>query len=73
MPVEYQLPKDTAKVKGTISRETWHFEVTDASKIPLEFMTVDERAIGAMVRSRKGATNIPGVRVWSTTNVTARA
>ena len=59
------LPKSTPKVEGMVYREIWKFEITDAGKIPRQFMTPDEKAIGGVVRSLKGQTNIPGVRVYS--------
>lgn len=72
MPVEVDLPDDTAKVKGTISRTTWHSEVIDARLVPRGYLIPDEKAIGAIVRARKGKIEIPGVKTWSTTNVTAK-
>ena len=60
----------TPKVDGQVSRANWKFEVVDANLIPREYMTVDLKAIGAMVRARKDATNIPGVRVYPDYKVT---
>lgn len=48
------------KVSGI--RTIWKFEVTDASKVPAQFMIVDESAIGKAVRG--GTREIPGVRIF---------
>ena len=57
------------KVAGTRRTTTWKYEIVDESEIPLQFRCVDEKAIAAMVRVRKGSTSIAGVRVYSVTNV----
>lgn len=49
---------------GSISLAThWTFEVVDASQVPREFLTVDEKAIRAAVLA--GTRVIPGVNVFS--------
>lgn len=53
------------KVKGTRSMTIWEYEITDKAAIPEQFIIIDMKAIAAMVRTQKGATNIPGVRVFS--------
>lgn len=60
------------KVRGTAVLETWKFEIVDAAAIPREYLCPDEAKIGAMVRTCKGGTNIPGVRAFSETKVSAR-
>ena len=52
-------------VKGTAVREVWKYEITDAKAIPREFLKVDEPAIAAYVKARKGEAEIAGVRVYS--------
>ena len=52
------------KVDGQVSRANWKFEIIDAKLLPREYLVPDEKAIGAMVRARKGDTAIPGVRVY---------
>jgi len=64
VPVERE-----ATAEGIGGVEQWHWEVEDAEKIPREYLVPDEKAIGAMVRARKGAASIPGVRTWSTVEV----
>ncbi len=53
------------KVKGTRSGTIWEYEIVDTAAIPATFMIIDEKAIAAIVRHQKDATNIPGVRVFS--------
>ncbi|KJU82383.1 hypothetical protein MBAV_005425 [Candidatus Magnetobacterium bavaricum] len=60
------------KVTGVSEREVWKFEVVDASKVPDQYKTVDEKKIGAIVRALKGVTDIPGVRVWSEKQMAVR-
>ena len=42
---------------------TYGFEITDAAKIPAEYMIPDEKKIGAVIRATKGSMVIPGVKV----------
>ncbi|UIF90903.1 hypothetical protein [Cupriavidus sp. UYPR2.512] len=63
---------EAAKVKGVSIKANWQFEVTDPSLIPREFLMVDEKKIGQVVKAMKEATNIPGIRVWDAGTVSAR-
>jgi len=49
-------------------RKTTHFEVTDASQVPKQYWTLDEKKIGAAVRAGIATPDspIPGVRIWVT-------
>ena len=67
------VEKYAPKVDGQAARTNWKFEIVDASLLPREYLMPDERAIGAIVRARKGAVNIAGVRVFSDTKVTVKA
>lgn len=67
--VEPTVGRPAPKVQNTSVRTFWRYEIVDEAAIPREYMCVDERAIGATVRTRKGSTSIPGVRVYSETNV----
>ncbi len=53
------------KAEGLSSAVLWRFEITDVALIPRQYVIPDERAIGGVVRALKGATNIPGIRVYS--------
>lgn len=54
---------------GTSYIERWAFVIEDASLLPREYLKPDEAAIGAMVATKKGETNIPGVKVVKETTV----
>ena len=66
-------PTAAPKVAGISTRPVWKFEVIDASKVPDQYKTVDEKKIGGVVRALKGDTDIPGVRVWEESTMAARS
>ncbi len=49
-------------------RRTTHFEVVDATQVPHEYWTLDQKKIGAAVRAGIASPEnpIPGVRIWIT-------
>lgn len=49
------------------------FEIKDMDAIPSEYLKIDKQKIGQVVRALKGATNIPGVEVYSEDVVSGRA
>jgi hypothetical protein len=53
-----------AKVEGVGTQSVWKFQVTDPDLIPREYLEIDVKRIGAVVRAMKQATNIPGVQVF---------
>lgn len=57
------------KYAGTAVRTTWKHRIVDASAIPREWMTPDEKAIGAHGRAKKGEAKIAGVEFYGETNV----
>lgn len=59
------IPPTTQKLVGISNRETWHFEITDFSKLPREWTMPDDKKLGSYVRAMKSETDIPGVRVFS--------
>jgi hypothetical protein len=59
------VEKATPKVSGITYRDVWRFRITDATKIPREYLALDEQRIGGVVRAMKGATNIPGIEVYA--------
>lgn len=67
------VQREAPKVAGIATREVWRFEVTDPNAVPREYLTVDEKKLGAIVRALKGDTNIPGVRVWAEKSLAAGA
>lgn len=56
-------------VAGTASRRTWKFRITDATRIPRQFLVPDMMEIGRMVRDAKdkvkAETECPGIEAWS--------
>ena len=59
------VEKATPKIAGLSYREVWKFRVVDATKVPREYLAVDEQKIGGVVRAMKGAVNIPGIEVYA--------
>lgn len=59
------LPKQVVRTEGVSSAQTWKFRVIDANKIPREYLSIDEKAIGQVVRALKNKTNIPGIEVYA--------
>lgn len=59
--------------KVTYRKQT-HFEVVDASQVPQQYWTLDEKKIGAAVRAGIASPEnpIPGVRIWITEEATVR-
>lgn len=67
------VQREAPRVSGIVTKEVWKFEVTDPAAVPREYLSVDEKKIGGVVRSLKGDTNIAGVRVWSEKSIAAGA
>lgn len=61
------------KVEGVSYRSDWRFEITDPHAIPREYLAIDEKKIGGVVRALKGAAKIPGVRVYEVKTPVVRA
>lgn len=59
------IQREPQKIAGISNRETWRFEVLDASLVPREFLTVDEHKIRKYVAAMKGDAKIAGVRIYS--------
>jgi len=68
------IEADTADTRKTMTtaRTVWRFEIEDATAVPREFCTPDERKIREHVQRNKDAAGIPGVRVWEELAVQAR-
>jgi hypothetical protein len=59
------VPKATPKMAGgPVYRTIWRFRIKDVNLIPRQYMVPNETAIGGVVRSLKGTTNIPGIEVY---------
>lgn len=64
---------EAPRVRGVATREVWKCAVEDASKIPREYLVVDEVKLRKVVAALKGDTRIPGVRVWAEKQIAAGA
>lgn len=62
-------PPQVPRSAGVSFTPQWGFEITDAALIPREYLMVDEKKIGAVVRAMKHQTNIPGVKAIEGTGV----
>lgn len=63
--------KTTRTAEGSVTmRSVWKFEVTDPEAVPREYLIVNERAIGAVVKA--GVRQIPGVRIFEVEEVAVR-
>ncbi len=62
---EPEIPK--VVMEGATLQTNWKFEIINESLIPRTYMIPDVVKIGATVRSQKGNTKIPGVRIWPDT------
>lgn len=69
-PVKQPEP---VKVEGVSHRENWQFEITDAAAIPAEYLMPDKVKIGQIVKAMKGATKIPGIKVFDAGTTVFRA
>lgn len=67
--VRTTLESVAPKVEGTVRRTTWHYEIIEEALIPRSWWCVDHQKISDFVRRKKGDASIPGVSVFSTTNV----
>jgi hypothetical protein len=54
-------------VEGVSKRTVWKFRITDEAAVPREFLLVDEKRIGQIVRAMKGETKIPGIEAYPET------
>jgi len=45
-------------------RTTWHFKVTDISKVPAQYLAVNEPLVNAAIRGETGLRDIPGLSIF---------
>lgn len=73
MPVTVEkTPESFTQAKGISSRKTWKWKVVDENKVPKEYWVLNEKAIGAAVKSLGGKTNIAGIEVYEDFGVSVR-
>lgn len=57
---------------GISYRDSWQFEILNPDAVPRQYLTIDEKKIGGVVRALKGETRIDGVRVWCEKTIAGR-
>jgi hypothetical protein len=60
------------KLDGVVFIENWVFKVEDITKVPIEYLMLDEKKVRGIVKAMKGDTNIPGIHVYAEKTVRAR-
>lgn len=63
--VVVNVEMDKPKLAGVSFMEVWEFEIVDENLIPREYLTIDTKKIGQVVRATKGTFSIPGIRIYS--------
>ncbi len=61
------------KIAGISGRQEWDFEIADASRIPREYLMIDETKIRRVIKALGSEANIPGVRAFQKTVMSVRA
>ena len=64
---------EAPKVAGVTMRQVWRFTIDDESKVPREFLKVDESKVRRYVEAMKADARIAGVRIYTESQVAARA
>lgn len=62
-----------SKRPGVAMRSIWKFRITDASKLPREYLMPDETKIGGVVRALKGDCQIEGIEAYEEKVVSGRS
>jgi len=62
--IDPEPEKAIEKVTGLGIRRDWDFEVVDFSKIPRQYLIVDNVAIRKIVKAMKADTDIPGIKAF---------
>lgn len=61
------------KVAGVSTRTVWKFEIVDKSKLPIQYLVPNEKALQSLVDSLKGEHGLgDAIRVWSEDVAVAR-
>ncbi len=65
------IPEPPKKIDGITHAEVWTWELEDISKVPMEYLQLDEKKLNGVVRAMKGDASIPGIRVFKTRQIRA--
>ena len=60
------------KIEGVYSATSWTFDIVDESLVPREYLMLDLKKIGQIVRAMKGDTKIPGIAARSESGMRVR-
>lgn len=71
-PVQAVRVPEKLKVEGSYMITTWKYEVTDLEKVPRPLLMLDHVKTNKIVQFQKEKTNIPGIRVYSTSKMASR-
>ncbi len=71
-PIPAAPEKTTRSVLATTTiKKVWQYEVTDPDAVPREYLVIDEKKIGSVVRA--GVRSIDGVRIFETEQLAVRS
>lgn len=70
-PVVHIAPS-IPKVDGLVTRKIWKARVVDATQVPREFLTVNEKALDAYAKATKGSAQVPGVMFYEEQQLASR-
>ena len=71
LPSTY-IPPEKLKLNGTAIRKDWKWRVININQVPREYLIIDSSKITQLVKSTKGQARIPGIEIYSESNVTVR-
>lgn len=68
------LQSETPKIDGQSTRDVWHYEVIDESKVDVAYKCIDHKKLGKVVQTLKeSAKSLTGIRVWKTIEIASTA
>lgn len=70
-PLPAVAPARAPKAKGVSTTSVWKWEVVNIEMVPRNFMMIDEKALNAYVRAKKGDTRVPGISIREEKRVAA--
>lgn len=73
MPIAPVVHMEQPSAGKSSIRTTWDYEIADEKQIPREYLIVDTKAVGRVVKAMGGRTNITGVRVFEVKTVASRS
>lgn len=65
VPPTVVVAKSVPQTSGVSTRKVWKWRVLDEAVVPRQYLSVDEKKIGGVVRSLGEAARIPGIEVYS--------